>query len=93
MSREKIAGKQTNPSPPHSPLPLGERMQGEGVFKCMKRKNIEKCRAMRRNQTDAERKLWWLLRNRRLAEVKFRRQVSIDKYILDFYCPKYKIGI
>ncbi len=59
----------------------------------MKRKNIEKCRFLRKNQTDAERKLWLLLRNRQLANVKFRRQFSIDRYIIDFYSPEYKLGI
>lgn len=59
----------------------------------MKRNNIEKCKRLRRGQTDAERKLWSLLRNRQLSGVKFRRQFSIGKYILDFYSPEYKIGI
>lgn len=59
----------------------------------MKRSNIEKCRNFRRTQTDAEKKLWSILRNRQLTGVKFRRQFSIGKYILDFYAPKYKIGI
>jgi very-short-patch-repair endonuclease len=59
----------------------------------MKQKNIDKCRKLRRNQTDAEKKLWKTLRNRQLAEVKFRRQFSIGGYILDFYCPEYRLGI
>lgn len=59
----------------------------------MKRKNIGRCRFLRKNQTDAERKLWSLLRNRQLAKVKFRRQFPIDRYILDFYSPEYKLGI
>ena len=59
----------------------------------MKRNNIDKCRSLRRNQTNAERKLWLLLRDRQLNGVKFRRQYSIGQYILDFYSPEYKIGI
>lgn len=59
----------------------------------MKRKNISKCRRLRKNQTDAERKLWLALRNHQLGNVKFRRQHAIDKYIVDFYCPRYKIAI
>ncbi len=66
---------------------------GEGRVRAMKRKNIEKCRFLRKNQTDAERKLWSLLRNRQLAKVKCRRQFSIDRYIVDFYSPEYKLGI
>ncbi len=59
----------------------------------MKRKNIDKCRILRKKQTDAERKLWLVLRNRQLSGAKFRRQFSIGKYILDFYSPEYKLGI
>ncbi len=59
----------------------------------MKRQNIAKFRFLRKNQTDAESKLWSLLRNRQLAKVKYRRQFPIDKYILDFYSPEYKLGI
>jgi very-short-patch-repair endonuclease len=42
--------------------------------------------------TDAERKLWSILRNKRLG-VKFRRQVPYDLYILDFYSVKAKLVI
>jgi very-short-patch-repair endonuclease len=42
--------------------------------------------------TDAERKLWSLMRNNRLG-VKFRRQVPYDLYILDFYCVRAKLVI
>jgi len=59
----------------------------------MKRKNIGKCKTLRRNQTDAEKKLWAALRNRKLAGVKFRRQFPIGGYILDFYAPEYGLGI
>ena len=59
----------------------------------MKRNNIEKCRNLRKNQTDAEKKLWAVLRNRQMAGTKFRRQFSIGRYILDFYSPKYRVGI
>jgi very-short-patch-repair endonuclease len=41
---------------------------------------------MRRASTDAERKLWLLLRDRRLHGAKFRRQVPFGPYILDFVC-------
>jgi very-short-patch-repair endonuclease len=39
---------------------------------------------MRREATDTERKLWLLLRDRRLAGFKFRRQVPIGPYVADF---------
>jgi very-short-patch-repair endonuclease len=53
---------------------------------------ISNSRRLRRELTDAERKLWSLLRNNRLG-VKFRRQVPYDLYILDFYCVKAKLVI
>jgi very-short-patch-repair endonuclease len=59
----------------------------------MKRPNLERCRDLRKNQTDAERKLWSKLRNRQLVGVKFRRQFAVGRYILDFYSPENKLGI
>ncbi|HEY7117007.1 MAG TPA: DUF559 domain-containing protein, partial [Tepidisphaeraceae bacterium] len=41
---------------------------------------------MRRESTDAERKLWSLLRNGRLGGYRFRRQTPVQGYIVDFYC-------
>jgi very-short-patch-repair endonuclease len=43
-------------------------------------------RKLRRDMTDAERKLWFLLRDRRLAGFKFRRQVPVGPYVADFAC-------
>ncbi len=48
---------------------------------------------MRHNQTDAEGLLWSELRNRKLAGMKFRRQVSIDGFIVDFYCVETKLAV
>ena len=45
-----------------------------------------RARQLRAKQTDAERKLWFLLRDRRLTGFKFRRQVPIGPYIADFAC-------
>ncbi len=41
-------------------------------------------RKLRREQTDAERKLWLALRGRRFHGFKFRRQQPIGPYIADF---------
>jgi very-short-patch-repair endonuclease len=46
--------------------------------------HISFARALRRNQTDAERILWNQLRNLQLDGVKFRRQHPIGNYIVDF---------
>ena len=48
-------------------------------------------RRLRRNQTDAERLLWFRLRDRRLAGWKFKRQVRVERYIVDFLCADRKL--
>ncbi len=50
-------------------------------------------REMRSKMTDAESLLWMLLRNRRIADAKFRRQHPVGRYILDFYCDEKKLGV
>ena len=50
-------------------------------------------RALRKNATDAERKLWSVLRSRQLNGLKFRKQVEIDGYIVDFLCPEKRLII
>ena len=53
----------------------------------------ERRRFLRKSQTDAESKLWKILRNKQLKGLKFFRQYSVGKYILDFYCPKVRLAI
>src|SRR5258708_7119484 len=48
--------------------------------------NVGPARALRRNQTGAERVLWFQPRGRRLRGLKFKRQVPIDRYVVDFCC-------
>jgi len=50
------------------------------------------CR-LRREQTDAERKLWSRLRDRRLFGARFRRQHPIGPFISDFCCTEAKLVI
>ena len=45
-------------------------------------------RSLRLNSTDAERRLWSALRSRRLQRYKFRRQVPVGPYIVDFACTR-----
>ena len=53
----------------------------------------EKRRELRQNQTYAEKVLWSQLRNRQLLGVKFRRQYSVDHFVIDFYAPELKLAI
>ncbi|PCH89422.1 MAG: cytosine methyltransferase [Flavobacteriales bacterium] len=48
---------------------------------------------LRRNLTPAEAALWPLLKNRQILGFRFRRQFSVDNYIIDFFCPRAKIAI
>jgi very-short-patch-repair endonuclease len=48
-------------------------------------------RAMRSEMTPAELKLWNALRGNRLMGLKFRRQVPIGPYIVDFACPSKRL--
>jgi len=50
-------------------------------------------RRMRREPTPAEESLWQVLRNRRLAGFKFRRQHQFGDYIADFYCRSAQLVI
>ncbi|WP_347264866.1 endonuclease domain-containing protein [Nitrobacter sp.] len=56
-------------------------------------KNIPIARRLRQSQTDAERMLWLRLRDRRLAGWKFKRQVPIDRFVVDFCCADGKLVI
>ncbi len=53
----------------------------------------ERRQSLRKSETDAEKKIWQVLRNKQMEGLKFFRQYSVGKYILDFYCPKYKLAI
>ena len=48
---------------------------------------------MRANPTDAEKRIWSLLRAKRMVGHKFRRQVVIDSYIVDFVCFHHRLII
>jgi very-short-patch-repair endonuclease len=48
---------------------------------------------LRNNSTEPEQILWYYLKNKNLNGYKFRRQYSVGAYVLDFYCPKIRLGI
>jgi len=50
-------------------------------------------RQLRKKSTDAEKRLWRLLRKRRFNEFKFRRQYACGIYFLDFYCTVAKLAV
>ena len=85
----------TSPSPGRSPSagalrrPAGSRppspARGEGnepaARDVVPSKPVSLARGLRSRMTDAERKLWFALRDRRFANFKFRRQVPIGPYV------------
>ncbi|MFT0859748.1 endonuclease domain-containing protein [Ancylobacter sp. G4_0304] len=54
---------------------------------------IERARRLRRDQTDVERLLWSRLRNRQLEGWKFRRQVPVERFVVDFLCADARLVI
>ncbi len=54
---------------------------------------IHRARQLRRDATPPERLLWSVLRGRRLAGLKFRRQEPIGPYVADFCCRELKLVV
>ena len=73
-----------------SPSPLAGEGQLSRSDSRERGRRISKLRArakdMRSAQTEAEHRLWQLLRAHRFAGYKFRRQVPLDFYVADFVC-------
>ncbi|AYG95006.1 DUF559 domain-containing protein [Brevundimonas naejangsanensis] len=51
----------------------------------------DRARTMRREPALCERRLWAILRDRRLERLKFRRQVVIGRYVADFLCLRHRL--
>ncbi|MBW1918467.1 MAG: DUF559 domain-containing protein, partial [Deltaproteobacteria bacterium] len=70
------------------PSPSGRGVRGEGHHgpAVIPPDLLQFARNLRQQQTDAETKMWHLLRDRRLDGKKFRRQHPIPPYVVDFYC-------
>jgi very-short-patch-repair endonuclease len=68
---------------------LRERVGERGMKGIIRQRALD----LRRNSTDAERKLWHHLRAKRLSGLKFKRQEPIGNYIVDFVCHERKVII
>ena len=86
-----LGKSRTHPSPASrlrrsAPSPA----RGEGTERVARSgastKSVIRARALRRRMTDAEAKLWFALRDRRLASYKFRRQAPVGPFYADFVC-------
>jgi very-short-patch-repair endonuclease len=80
---------------PCCPSPLrGEgRVRGPSASGAVCESPRDYARGLRRRQTDAERRVWTRLRDRRLLRVKFVRQLPIGPYIVDFCCREAKLVV
>jgi len=52
-----------------------------------------KRRQLRQDITKAEKIIWAKIKNRQIENCKFRRQYSVDKFVIDFYSPILKLAI
>jgi very-short-patch-repair endonuclease len=69
------------------PPSAGEGQPRSGRERGRKQVLRDHAKHMRSEQTPAEHRLWQILRAKRLAGYKFKRQLPIDHYIVDFACP------
>ncbi len=77
------------PSPLRGEGGAQRRVRGSKVTK----DGTAKARKLRRNQTEAEKRLWNLLRNRSVRGLKFLRQHSIGPFVVDFVCRELMLVI
>ena len=53
----------------------------------------EKRRSLRSNMPKAEAVIWLKLKGKQMLGYRFRRQYSVDRYIIDFYCPELMLAV
>ncbi len=84
---------------PHPPAPSPKMREGEktphkwDISPELERRMQVVARALRKNPTDAEDKLWQAIRKKQLDGRKFRRQVAIGAFVVDFYCSSERLAI
>jgi Uncharacterized protein conserved in bacteria len=81
--RVRIKGKG-----PHGAI-LGEG----GEYRRSRGSIVRVAKNLRKQMTEAEAILWKCLRGKKLNGYKFYRQVPIDRFIVDFYCPEKKLVV
>jgi very-short-patch-repair endonuclease len=74
-----------------SPSPLAGEGLGRGAEPPTRKALLERAKRMRANPTEAEQRLWSILRAKRLSGFKFRRQLIIEPYIVDFTCLEQRL--
>ena len=54
---------------------------------------LELAKSFRKVPTESEETVWQLLRNRKIKNLKWRRQQVIDGFIADFYCAELNVAL
>jgi len=54
---------------------------------------VNNARRLRNNMTETERRVWSRLRGRQLGGYKFRRQVPVGPYVVDFMCVSDRLAV
>ena len=55
--------------------------------------SAQRARGLRKRATEAEKRLWSHLRDRQVADLKFRRQHPLGNRIVDFFCEEARLAI
>ncbi len=86
-----------SPSPQRGEVGRGEDKTGKGEKHWhptpIPSQLLAAARALRKNMTDAEQRLWQCLRKKQVGGFRFRKQHPIGHFVLDFYCPERKLAI
>ncbi len=83
----------TREPPPSPHAGEGQPARSDGRVRGRRNLLLKRAKAMRHEPTPAEKSLWCLLRDRRLERYKFRRQMRVDPYIVDFVCLERRLII
>ena len=84
---------------PHPPAPSPKMREGEesrvkwDISPELERRMQAVAREFRKNPTVTEGKLWQAIQKRQLDGRKFRRQVAVGAFVLDFYCASERLAI
>src|SRR5579862_8968360 len=52
-----------------------------------------RARSLRRTMTEAEKRVWQILRSHQMTGCKFRRQVPLGRYVADFVCHEARLVV
>jgi very-short-patch-repair endonuclease len=79
---------------PEVPLVKGDGLARNDMTEVFNKHQMkERRQELRRNMTEPENIFWSRIRRIQIDGIRFRRQYSIDNFVVDFYCPEFKLAI